>query len=388
VARELAYDLASRVLAAVTADAHVRLETRPDAPALYERSGSDTRAVAAALAEALRGAGLRVAAATEDAPTTLVIGCSRNLRDVVCTVAVTRGQAQDVVFAARPRTAVVQEGRLASLDVRPVFASSTRILDLVLAGRQMLVLDTVGVTLYEWTGSDSPPGAPVAEPGQAPTRQAGGWAPRASQPLQPALTWPRDPRGRLVVAGGSFDAFLPGMRCRGAIEPLAISCAAGNPSWPLGLDNAGLAAGRNYFIADDIQPFFAAARTSGRAGAAWIVAGADGKVLLLDEVRTPVGDADVGGVDLVGLATACGSGQSVVLCESPSVAGGPRPPADALRGFDVTDRRLVPLTARVLLPGPLVALWPAAGEASAVAVAHNVESSRYEAFAVRLLCVR
>src|SRR5262249_51869527 len=97
-----------------------------------------------------------------------------------------------------------------------------------------------------------PSGLLVLSPGKVALFGSGN-EPRGSIPIPPMKPWPRDPRGRLRVNGNSFQAFLPGMRCTGALEPaLTMECKPSDEAWPLesggrALILARLVAGRNYF---------------------------------------------------------------------------------------------------------------------------------------------
>jgi hypothetical protein len=87
--------------------------------------------------------------------------------------------------------------------------------------------------------------------------------------------------------------------------------------------------------------------------------------------------------DVVALASACGSGRSIVLNGEESAEGA----SDALRAFEMANGRRVPVIPPVILPGSLVALWPSNGnEALAIVRRHGLD--RYEAFLVGLSCAR
>jgi hypothetical protein len=58
---------------------------------------------------------------------------------------------------------------------------------------------------------------------------------------------------------------------------------------------------------------------------------------------------------------------------------------DAIQSWAVADRTAGPLTAPILFPGPVTALWTS-GTDSALAVIRNLASGRYEAYVVTLAC--
>ena len=87
----------------------------------------------------------------------------------------------------------------------PALRSTRPAPGLAILGDRLLVLDVQSLSLYQ--------------------RTAGTWQPLESRPLAVGRTWPRDPRGRLRVAGDRFEAWLPGLACTGAVAPLAVTCA-------------------------------------------------------------------------------------------------------------------------------------------------------------------
>ena len=58
---------------------------------------------------------------------------------------------------------------------------------------------------------------------------------------------------------------------------------------------------------------------------------------------------------------------------------------DAIQSWAVEDRAATPVTAPILFPGPVTALWNSSPD-SALAVVHNLASGRYEAYLVTLTC--
>src|SRR5207249_4521661 len=130
-------------------------------------------------------------------------------------------------------------------------------------------------------------------------------SPEPSAPLPHSKPWPRDLRGRLLVwpdrslrsvQGWLFDAYLPGVKCHGAVEPaVSIDCQDLDEPWPLGAQpkatgeavlRAAYAAGRNFFDGRlvltggeerQVPPFFSAAALPVNGSALWILEGIDGR---------------------------------------------------------------------------------------------------------------
>jgi hypothetical protein len=239
----------------------------------------------------------------------------------------------------------------------------------------MLVLSPSKVTLY--------------------TRENGGWAPRLAVPLAPGKPWPRDLRGRLRVTGASFQAFLPGMACSGAVEPaLLIDCRAGDEPWVLESGSrapllANFAAARNHFdgrvatgagLRKTIAPFYSAAAAGEQGRPLWLLAMLDGRTQIFDAWLDQVGAVASWGSDIAGTEASCGGG-SQVLATRPGDAGEP----DAIQAFAIVNRAAAPLTAPVEFAGPVTALWPSSAT-SALAVARDPLTGRYAAYVITVVC--
>ena len=115
--------------------------------------------------------------------------------------------------------------------------------------------------------------------------------------------WPRDLRGHLRVAGTTFQAFLPGMVCSGALEPaLAMDCRTSEEPWVIESGSrtlllAAFAAARNYFdgrvtsqsgLRKTLAPFYSAASVEAQGRTLWVLAMVDGRTQILDAALEPV----------------------------------------------------------------------------------------------------
>src|SRR5439155_10763078 len=165
---------------------------------------------------------------------------------------------------------------------------------------------------------------------------AGVWQRRRSQAVVSSRVWPRDLRGRLRVTGPSVEAFLPGAICRATLESFTVSCADDRQSWPLGIDNAGIASGRNYFTTPEGLGFYGFAPLDPVAGAKSLLVADRSRLVLLDEARRALEPAVGAGEDVVGVTT-CAPGSFVLVASRASGADG----RDTLRLFRVVDKRLV-----------------------------------------------
>jgi hypothetical protein len=179
-----------------------------------------------------------------------------------------------------------------------------------------------------------------------------------------------------------FEAFLPGVTCRGATAPLSVSCADETNAWPIGLDNSGIGASRNTFSTPEGMPFFGAAPLGALGRARWVIADQRGTLVFLDETRSAVarsGSAD----DVARLNQTCASGTFVVAASrSADGAGG-----DELRLYRVTDAALA-LVSGMKMPGQVTALWSGANDSAATVVLRHQNGTRYEALHVSCSCAR
>ena len=326
---DLLQELVAKIASAVPAGTPLKLEVVSAEPS------DDAPAIEARVAAQLNARGLR--AIDPGAATTVAISCGRNVRERLC-VAEIRGNGGDqLATVTRPLDASDRDarGRSLAIELRPLLSQQTQVLDAGPAGDRLLVLDVTSITVME--------------------QKDGTWRAVQSRPLVPAHTWPRDPRGRVRVDGGRFDAFLPGVVCAGRIDPLDVTCSDRRQPWPIGADNAGLEPGRNYFKTPDGMPFYNAA---------------------------PLGAAV--GDDAIGLRSTCAVGAYAL---SVSRNGG-WDSGDVLRLSRVADGRLVQAASPIVLPGVLTALWPEADQTSALVVTHDLAAGRYDAFRTSISCSR
>lgn len=231
----------------------------------------------------------------------------------------------------------------------------------------------------------------------------------------------RDPRGRLILEGELFWAYLPGLLCAGKVEAgergsgaLSVTCKPGNEPWPLhsgsrAIGTATFSARRNFFegrIAMEtgperrVPPFFAATTVEQQGKLYWIFSGLDGRARLYDERFRPVAELGPWGDELAGIESGCGSGTE-------ASAPGATPPAlllvtkpgegrDSVQALELAERDASPqagavlrlLSPRVDFSGPVTALWTAKEGRAALAVVRNLETQRYEAFHLTIACGR
>jgi hypothetical protein len=331
----------------------------------------------AAFEKLLQQAGGRIGQGTA-APSAVNVSLtlSENAVDYLLVEEATKGDERTVWIAAWKRVAAGQPPVTgARLEKKLAWEQEEQILDLAISGDSMLALAPSRITLL--------------------ARHEDRWEPRQTVRLTPPGPWPRDMRGRLRLTAPRFQALLPGLTCQGTMEPeLSLDCRPGDQPWMLesgsrALLAANFAAGRNYFdgrlvtqngAPRSAPPFFSAAAVEDRASTYWLLALADGHAELFDANFNALAPLPAWGSDLTGIDARCGAATQVLATRA---ADANEP--DAIQSWAVVDRTASPLTAPILFPGPVTALWPA-GPDSALAVARNLVSGRYEAYVVTLAC--
>jgi hypothetical protein len=252
---------------------------------------------------------------------------------------------------------------MVGIELRSIYTQRAPILDVTPVGDRLLVLtpDTV-VLVTDASGADD-----------------GGRA-IAARAIATARVWPRDLRGRLHVAGQKFEAFLPGVTCRGTIDPLTLVCADDSEPWPIGFDNGGIAPSRNAFSTADGFSFYEAAPVG---GGRFLLAGERRALTLLDAGRRAPLRSDPAD-HVAGFPEACTADAPYVIADG-SASGSD---SDVLRLFRFADAQLVATGSAATLPGTLTALWSATVSGPATAIVHDLRAGRYEAFHLTLSCAR
>jgi hypothetical protein len=389
----------ARKIVAVTGPGAVAL-TVENRSSLGQR---DDEIIQNGLRSALGGLGLRFLSA-EQAAATISISLSENARSYVWVAEIHQGAGEVTVVmisAPRPEGATATHDSVPlTLRKVPLFEQDESILDVAVleentAPTHIAVLDPDKVSLYRMQG------------GKWQLEQR--WAVVHSRP------WPRDLRGRLIVAKDHlFDAYLPGVICRAiSASPVTLNCRESDDPWPLvsgtvnggnlsvfpssGLGNgastvvpqlgAFFAPTRNFFTGaltpgvgkfTTVPKFYSAALLPREKYTLWLFAGTDGQVYMVDGVSDQ-GTKLTWGSDLASVKTTCGAGWQV-LATSAGDSG------DAMRAYEFPDRDPVAVSAAIEFPGPITALWTEARGDTTITVVRNRENGSYEAFRLALAC--
>lgn len=320
--------------------------------------------------------------APEQAAATVRVSLSEDLQSYVWIAEIRQGaNSPSIVMVSLPRSAPLSaEPDAAAMVLRriPLWSQPERILDVAIIDgnpARILVLDANGLTSYRL--------------------QDNRWQPEQSFPIVHSRPWPRDLRGRLVRGKDNlFDAYLPGVHCRSSAGTTpAMTCYDSDDPWPIGTDlsslNASFTSTRNFF-SGALSPglgkqtmgpaFYSAAAVPRGPTWSWLLATVDGQVHLLDGSTDQVVEKLGWGSDIASVRSGCGSGWQVLATS----AGDGR--SDAVRAFEVVGREPVAAGALLDVHGAITALWTESSGTGAVAVAHNFETGRYEAFRLILTC--
>jgi hypothetical protein len=342
---------------------------------------ADVEEIRRGLTTELAALGVR-SVGTEQAAATVQITFSENLQNYVWTAEVTQGSGEaSVVMVAVPRSgAVVAEHAATPLIIHKtlLWSDENRILDAALVNtnpQHMIVLEPENVVLLKF--------------------QDGRWLAEQSLPITHLHPWPRDLRGRLLLRKDHlFDAYLPGVFCRStAAAPLAINCYESDDPWPLGTDPSSLSAffapARNFFTGalspgiekqTTVKAFYSAAMLPRDRYKLWIFAAVDGQVHLLDGVTDQTSAKLDWGSDIASVRSACGLGWQVLA------TGNGEGGSETVRAFEMADREPVAVSQPLEFSGNITALWADSDGTTAIAVAQNLETGRYETYRLSISC--
>jgi hypothetical protein len=354
VSTDIATELATRIEAAAAPSRSIVLSTT--------EVDADLRA---AIVSALRARGVSIVELAGSTAIDVRVSCGTSLRDRQCLSEIVKGGERTAFSVTRPRNAGSANPVTPSLELRPLVTLRDPILDVVIVGDDLLVLQPSAVSTR-------------------PRAAAAGVSVVTSAPIPPHH-WPRDLRGRLRAGPGTFDAFLPGVTCRGRLRPLAVACSEEREAWPIAIDNDGIAATRNYFLTPEGFAFFSAASVPQDGRPRWLAVDRVGVMTFLDDRRSVSARAGTA-EDVVALRSQCGGPYVAAATHAEAPPGGEFN-ADDIRLFRVAGDRLNPISS-VPLAGIETALWPDADAATLVVRNVAEGSSRYEAFHVSLSCAR
>jgi hypothetical protein len=356
---------------------------------------------------ALEALGIRFVAA-DQATATVAITLSENQTSYVWVAEVHQGAGESAVaMVSTPRAeglSIVRESVPLLLTKTSLFRQPDRILDVVVleenaTSTHIAVLGAERVTLYRRHGEK--------------------WDQEQALAITHVRPWPRDLRGRLVLAKDHLlDVYLPGVLCRTSSGvPLTLNCRESDDPWPLmsapavsgsNMDfssgsnkatlfpplNAFFAPTRNFFTGvisprigkfTTVPKFYSLAFVPRDKYLLWLFATTDGSIHMIDgvsDLMLKLAPDNVGwGSDLAAVHTSCGAGWQV-LAATPDDANH----QDFIRAYEFPDRDPVAVSAAVELGGEVTALWAQPKGDSAIAVVRDRETGEYEAFRLSVAC--
>lgn len=343
---------------------------------------AEVDAIRAALSNQLGTLGLRFVG-REQAAATVQVTLSENLQSYVWVASIQQGNSPaSVTMVSVARTegpVVVHEPAVLLIRKIQLWSQADRILDVGVIDSSpphIIVLDPNHITLYAF--------------------QNNRWEQQESSPIPHSRPWPRDMRGRVVLRKDHlFDAYLPGVFCSSTgSAALSVSCHDGDDPWPVGNELIGLNAffspKRNYFTGalspgigkqNTVSAFYSGAAIPRQSYTLWMLAGVDGQVHEADGINDQVIPRLGWGSDLAGVKTGCGSGTQVL-----AAGNGDGTIADSLRAYEVPDREPAPVSQAVEMNGPVTALWSETAGTGAVVVTRNLQTGKYEANRLAIVC--
>lgn len=327
--------LSKKISARLAPAETVRLTVRNSSSLPGPEAGKIQPALARALQRRVR----------EPKPVDVAVTISETLRGYILVAEIKRENDTQVEMAEfRPAAGAAPAHAMLTLETKLVWEQDAPILDLVMSGEQMFVLDTSGVSLY--------------------SRDHGKWQKTASAPM---ITNVRDPRGLIEVSAQMLAFRRPGVICTAPLTLASpIACEEGGPFKP---------ANNTQDLHDWRGQFFASAEIGGDT----VVAEADGRTRVYDEAHTPQSVFENWGSDFAVLAS-CGGRHFAAS------SAGDRHSADSIAVYDLVNRAPVRVSEPVAFAGPVTALRPA--NDGALAIAQNLLSGKYAAYSLALDCSR
>jgi hypothetical protein len=335
---------------------------------------SEVNAAGTVLERELRALGVPLAEPAA-AAVRVAVTFSENLRESVWVAEIRHPDRSDTAMEFRPKPPVGATAPPVTIEKKLLLDEDQRILDLALMARDLLVLDSEAVSVYETSSAH--------------------WQRKLSVRIPSTRPWPRDLRGRLMVQGDAYQAYLPGLTCQGNMSGgLSITCRE-ESLWPVGagpgmLGFADFSLGRNLFSgrvlapngsSKSFPPFFSAAALEPRRDGVWAFAGADARIHLYNSAMENAGGWAGWGSDIASVESECGMRSQVL-----ATASGDGGIADSVTAYEIVGSSPQLAGDAVSFPGPVTALWAAAERSLAFAVSYDLGTGRYAAFRLAITC--
>lgn len=219
----------------------------------------------------------------------------------------------------------------------------------------------------------------------------GRWQAEGTLAIPESAPVSRDPRGRLVVTGDTFEVGYGGTFCSGSVSPqFKINCDANAGRWSFNLPGGKTLVqipvpGSNLFQTEGESPSTPRAvfsETTGWIGAMYfrVTVDAEGRTWLATGDDRPAAVSSAWG-DEFAADDYCGA-RIAALAEGRGDFNSP----DFLQAVGGFDGKINEASPAFNLPGPVMALWTESASSPIRAVVHNLKTGMYEAHQITLSC--
>lgn len=318
-----------------------------------------------ALESELRSRGVRLAKNPQSG-VAIRVTLSENLQHYVWIAEIQQAQTSSLLMTTQPRPQEPsQETTLRmAIQAKLLFEQNDPMLDLSWQNDELLVLEPQRLVFYR--------------------RKNGLWELDSSTALKVSSPFPRDIRGKLSYEGDAIQVYLPGLSCSGTIRPsFTLNCSQEATPWPIGLNGLTPKYQKNYFILENLPPFFSAAAIADDGADLMAIAGLDGRTYLFEKSATQAGVIDSWGSDIAGVDAGCGSRRQILTALANNAIE-----RGAIQAFEIVHRKAVAVSAIFEFPGPVTALWPIPAQDAAIAVTRDLKTGKYAAFHLSISCGR
>ena len=329
-------------------------------------ASGEVAAVRRALEAELKGRGLRLVAESEP-HVEIRVTLSENLEGYLWVAELARGEGSAVAMVAVPRSPAFAPSSVPpAVVIRKQFLweQEEPILDLVLAERsggawgRMYVLEPSAVDVYKSQGQR--------------------WVRSQSLPLPKPRVALRDLWGRLTVEADKMVAALPGIHCNIAARSTPrVECQEIKFQWPPAAGEVVVEHGKK------TPPWHSQATLESEGRRVQVIAGMDGRARLYEDGPEPIATFTGWGSELASLRSGCGSGWQLLVTRASDWTE-----PDVVIAYEISERQAVALSSPLDLPGPVMVLRSAGDVESAIAVARNLRTGRYEAYSLSISCSR
>ena len=321
----------------------------------------------------------------DQAAASVSVTLSENPQSYVWAAMIRLGSETSAALVSLPRperSGLKSDSFPITLRKTPLWEQAEPILDVVVLQEtpeptEVVVLDTEAVTFY--------------------VRRANKWTTEQRLPISHVRPWPRDPRGRLLVARDrTTEVYLPGVRCGTTKQSvLALDCRNSDDPWPIGgaeasgslPQSAFYTAKRNFFTGDvnphigkfaTVPKFYSAAAIPRAGYSLWLFSGTDGLLHMVDGISDQPWKLGWGS-DIAAVKSPCGSGWTLL-------ATGNTGDSDFVKAYDFPDREPMPVSAPLEMGGVVTALWISGDAGSAIVATRNRETGKYAAYRLQVAC--